>query len=188
MHAISGEDGARAHDAAGIGGAHQDALAAQIGDRLDIGFDRYHQMRLFRKQGGDDAQMAGGAAKCAFAGHRLRNHVAIGETGIHRARIDGAQIVGAALAGARRQDHAGRTAHRGGIATPHTQRMADKAGHRLANGKIDAFGGASSDLEGNAGRSAVIGQAHLAACHQRTHHQRHKDGQSDDGDDTLRHE
>ena len=52
-----------------LGAPIKHALAAQVGDGLDIGIGRHHQMGLFRKQGGDDAQMAGGAAEGAFARH-----------------------------------------------------------------------------------------------------------------------
>ena len=144
-------------------------------------------MRFFGKQSGNHPQMPRRTAEGASARNRGGNHVTIGKTGSHRAAVDGPQIVDRALAGAGRQDDAGRTAHRGGIAPAHAQGMADHPGHGLADGKINAVGRAGGNLEGNAGR-AGIDQAQLAAGHQRGDHQRHKGKQGDQGCKTLRHD
>ena len=87
----------------------------------------------FRKQGCNDAQMGRGLAE----GTRPATAAAIASPSAKpestRPWLTERILSAAPSTGARRQDHAGRAAHRGGVATAHAQRMTDQAGHRLAD-------------------------------------------------------
>ena len=102
-----------------------------------------------------------GRRNAPSASDRSCDHIALGKTGVHHTAVDVAQIVGAAFARARRQDHAGWPADGGGIAAPHAQGMADEPRHGLSDGEIDAFGRAGGDLKGNTGRAPVSARPSL---------------------------